>query len=91
MLEGLSIVDACLRIVVACRQAAQFFRSLVRKGACQYENGVMRWWLEAGLRLELAPIGAGASEWRLYVQRERGCGAGTSPRTDAPNTTEETT
>lgn len=57
-------------VVVTDQQAAQFFRSLVRKGACQFEGGRMRWWLDANLRLELV-IGI---EWRLYVVREREVG-----------------
>lgn len=60
-------------IVVDNQQAAQFFRSLARKGACQYEAGAMRWWLEAGLRLELVAAGSGVGEWRLFVQARREC------------------
>lgn len=53
------------------QQAAQLFRSLVQPGACQYEQGRMRWWLQAGLRLELSDAG----EWTLWVVPTRDCGA----------------
>lgn len=54
-------------IVVSDQQSAQFFRSLVHKGGCQFEGGRMRWWLDSNLRLELVM----GIEWRLYVVPER--------------------
>lgn len=37
---------------------------------CQYEQGRMRWWLPAGLRVELSDDG----EWSLWVVPTRRCG-----------------
>lgn len=56
-------------ITLDAQQAAQLFRTLVRKSACQYETGRMRWWLDAGLLLELSDAG----EWSLWVVPTRRC------------------
>lgn len=49
------------------QQAAQFFRTLGLR-SCQYEQGRMRWWLSAGLRIELSDAG----HWTLWVVPTRG-------------------